>query len=276
MKGPLKFLKMSGAGNDFIVLGPEGARALEGELEGWIRKVCRRGLSVGADGVLLVEPEGDGNARMRFFNPDASAAFCGNGARCAARFAHLRGFTGTSLVLRTCSGEVPADLVGDVVRLRLPRPVDRGPVRFERDGEVLDGRLVDAMVPHLVVGVEDVGAVSLDSWGPWIRRHPSLGTSGANVDFIAWRSDGSLAIRTWERGVEGETLSCGSGALAAAAVAREERGSRSLRILPASGVPLEVRFPESADEARVIMEGDARIVFEGILGEEAVSGFAAC
>jgi diaminopimelate epimerase len=270
-----KLLKMSGAGNDFVVLGPEEGHALGHELPHWTRKICRRGLSVGADGVLVVEPVAPGRVLVKFLNPDGGEAFCGNGSRCAARYAFLRGFAGQSMVLLTHAGEVPARVAGDLVRLTLRSPEDRGRVQLEKDGEVLEGRLLHAGVPHLVAFVEKLASAPLASWGPWIRRHPRFDPEGTNVDFVEWRPDGDLGIRTWERGVEGETLACGSGALAAAALVRQGQSAR-VRLVPASGVGLVVEFASSEQGPLVVLEGDARVVLDGFAPEEAVSGFPTC
>jgi len=126
---------------------------------------------------------------------------------------------------------------------------------------------------HFVVAVRDLAAAPLESWGPALRRAAVLGAAGANVDLVAWRDDGALGIRTWERGVEGETLSCGSGAVAAAAVAFFREGRREVRVVPRSGVPLVVQFPLAGS---AILEGDARVVLEGSVGPESVSGYPPC
>jgi diaminopimelate epimerase len=265
---------MSGAGNDFLVLDREASHSLGGDLVGWVRRVCRRGLSVGADGVLLVEPAGPERVRVRFYNPDGSPAFCGNGSRCAARFAHSRGFAGPSMVLETAIGELPAEILGERVRLELPPPRETGPRTLEWPGERLDGRGIDSGVPHFVVWTGSVARAPLESWGPRVRSHPAFGEAGTNLDLVARLEDGALAIRTWERGVEGETLACGSGALAAAHASRLEGGPQSVTVLPASGVPLTVSLPgPAADPDLAILEGDARFIFEGVLGPDATRGF---
>jgi diaminopimelate epimerase len=270
-----RLVKMSGAGNDFIILDAEEFALLQGDAD-WVRRICRRGLSVGADGVLVVEPLGDDRVGVRFYNPDGSVAFCGNGSRCAARFAHERGFAGPRLTLRTDGGEIPAEIHDDRVRLTLPAPRDGGEICVEWDGDRLEGRSVDAGTPHFVVWSEQIDADPLERWGPGVRRHPVFGSHGTNLDLIMYRADGALAIRTWERGVEGETLACGSGAVAAAHVARLRGAAESVTVLPASGVPLHVELPGAAGKAaQAILEGDARYVFEADLSAEATRGFPA-
>jgi diaminopimelate epimerase len=267
---------MSGAGNDFLVLEAPQAARVQGALEEWTRRVCRRGLSVGADGVLVVSRIGEGRIGVRFLNPDGSGAFCGNGSRCAARYASVRGLAGPRMVLETAGGDVRAEVGPDAVRLVLPAPQDRGEVALDLAGERLCGRRVDAGSPHFVVFVEtSVAAAPLERWGPLARRHAAMGEDGANVDVAAWLGPRVLALRTWERGVEGETLACGSGAVATAFAAALGAGSGGrLTVVPASGVPLGIELPgpPGAPEAAVL-EGDARFVFEGEVDAEATSGF---
>jgi len=263
----VRVTKMSGAGNDFVVLDAATASAIP-DLPDWARHVCRRGLSVGADGVLVVGPE-DGAVRVRFLNPDGGEAFCGNGTRCAARFAVLRGLAGDAVRLLTAAGEVAASVDGGRVRLELPGPRDLGPWEGDVGSESLAGRRIEAGVPHLVLEVDDVREAPLDRWGPALAHHPDFGTPGTNVDVVSAGTDGVLCIRTWERGVEGETLSCGSGAVAGARFLALRHGTGDVRVLPASGVPLRVTLRGNL----AILEGDARVIFDGTLPLEAVSGF---
>jgi diaminopimelate epimerase len=272
-RGPL-VVKMSGAGNDFVVLDEEQARRLPLAPEAWARRVCRRGLAVGADGVLFVSPAGGDRVRVRFLNPDGSEAFCGNGTRCAARFARRRGYAADEMVLETSAGDVPATVEGESVRLSLPAPEDRGETTLELAGERLEGRHVVASVPHFVVSVDDAARAPLGRWGPQVRRHPHFGAAGTNLDVIAAAGDGAFRVRTWERGVEGETLACGSGAVAAAFALRLGGAAETLRLIPASGVGLEVGLPGAPAAPRcALLAGDARFVFECELDEEALTGF---
>jgi len=267
---PIRFVKMSGAGNDFIVIGLAESEALGARLPEWTRAVTRRGLSVGSDGVLVVTKTGPDRVALRFLNPDGGEAFCGNGTRCAARYAHLRALTGAHLVVETCVGAIAAEVRGSSVRLAVPIPEDRGARRVEHTGVAVEGRFVSAGSPHFVIPADDVDSWPLAERAPWVRRHPAFGEAGVNVDVVAWRSDGALRIRTFERGVEGETLSCGSGALAAARVAIGEGRRGRIRIVPASGIELVVEVPQDVERAATVgFEGDARVIFEGVLSPEA-------
>jgi diaminopimelate epimerase len=184
----------------------------------------------------------------------------------------MRGLARETLRLRTAAGDVEARVEGAQVRLDLPGPQDLG----AWEGSAQSGRRILAGVPHLVLEVDDVRTAPLDRLGPALAHHPDFGAPGTNVDMVASGSDGVLHIRTWERGVEGETLSCGSGAVAGAHFLALRRGIADVRVLPASGVPLRVTLRGSlAAPSGAVLEGDARVIFEGTLPEEAVSGFPA-
>lgn len=263
---PVRFTKMSGAGNDFVVLDEEGARGIGEDPSAWARRVCRRGWSVGADGVLIVRPEGPGRVRADFWNPDGSEAFCGNGTRCAARFAFARGYGGETMTLATVAGDVAAVVEEASVTLTLPAPRDRGWAVAEAAGTRWRGRLVEAGVPHFVVEVDDVSAAPLATIGPILRKHPMWGAPGANVNVIARTAEGIYRVRTWERGVENETLACGTGAIATGLAARLSGEGERVRVLPASGIELVVTIPgDPTRPSHALLSGDARFVFEGTL-----------
>jgi diaminopimelate epimerase len=274
MTGGIPVVKMSGAGNDFLVLLPDAVDRLGTGLEAWTRRACRRGVSVGADGVLCLAPAGRDRVRVLFLNPDGSPAFCGNGTRCAARLAHVRGWVGARMVLETSLGEVPAGVDGERVELTLPPPVDRGELTLDVAGGPRAGRHVVAGVPHWVTFVEDPAAAPLGVWGPAVRRHPHFGAEGVNLDVARGGASGSrVVIRTWERGVEGETLACGSGAVAAAFAVRLAGGPSRLQVVPASGIALDVEFIGRGPSPEAVrLAGEARFVFEGEVLAEATGG----
>jgi diaminopimelate epimerase len=270
---PARFTKMSGAGNDFIVLDGLVADALGGGLSGWIQAVCRRGVAVGADGVLVVRAMEQGRISVEFWNPDGSTAFCGNGTRCAARYAYLNGLSGPASVLVTAVGEVPAVVdQGGTVRLTLPPVLDHGMRTLDAGGESLTGRFVLAGVPHFVVQVGDVAEAPIERWGPVVRSHPDFGEAGTNLDLISCTDSGEVHIRTWERGVEGETLACGTGAVAAGATVAMERGGGEVVVRPWSGAALSVMLDGNPGaHTAVVLAGDARVVFRGELDPEALN-----
>jgi len=268
VSGGIPFVKMSGAGNDFVVLEARTWGSLA-EGRAWVRRVCRRGLSVGADGVLVVGRE-SGGVRVVFFNPDGGEAFCGNGSRCAARFAFSRGIAPARMTLATFAGDVAAEVAGDLVSLVLPPPRAYGEVVLPGpDRSQHRGRLIVAGVPHVVLPVSGVDTWPLERVAPTLRRDPSLGTDGANVDIVEGGPGGVVRVRTWERGVEGETLACGSGAVAAAMAARIEGAGERVTVVPRSGIPLVVELPgDPYHPSHARLEGDARFVFEGELSSE--------
>jgi diaminopimelate epimerase len=277
------FWKMAGAGNDFLVFaGAPTVGAREAET---IRRLCRRGTGVGADGVLFVtEKEAAGGprpeVRVDYFNADGGRArFCANGTRCAARFAALRGVPTEDLVLYTGWGAIAARVRPDGnVTLFLPEPIAIGAsvATFDPAGREVEPRAASLAVgvPHLVVfcaeGVE-VETLDVATLGPPLRRHPDL-PDGANVNFVSVRGGSRLSVRTFERGVEAETLSCGSGVVAAAVVAGAERGQMPpVSVATRSGSALVVGFRiEGSLAHEVTLTGDARVVYEGLLKEEAL------
>ncbi len=270
---PRRVTKMSGAGNDFVVMHGGDADLLGESLGPWIRAVTRRGLSVGADGVLAVDRVGPDRVRVRYWNPDGSVAFCGNGTRCAARFAARERLAGSSMTLETAVGEVSAVVGEKDVRLVLPPPRDRGELELPAGGAVRRGRFVIAGVPHFVIPVDDVGRAPLEIWGPELRRHEAFGPDGANIDLVSPGAGEVHDLRTWERGVEGETLACGTGAVATAAALCLAGGPGRVRLRPRSGAVLEIALAgEPGSFTRVEMIGDARFVFDGRLDPEALGG----
>jgi diaminopimelate epimerase len=214
--------------------------------------------------------------RVVFFNPDGGEAFCGNGSRCAARYAAMRGAApATEMVLVTSVGEVAAVVDGGVVTLTLPPPEDLGAIVLPQGAESFSGRWVDAGVPHVVLPVRGLSAYPFAAIGPSLRRHPALGPSGANVDLIETDERGRVHVRTWERGVENETLACGTGAVAVALAARLAGARETVVVVPRSGSTLIVTLsgePGRPDCAR--LSGDARFVFEGVLDPEATANIA--
>jgi diaminopimelate epimerase len=295
---PARFTKMSGAGNDFLVFGVEARPAVGARRAETIRRLCRRGTGVGADGVLFVLARRAARGRTRvvvadYYNADGGKArFCANGTRCAARFAAralVGAGAGAELVVETGWGDVPATVRPDGgVTILLPEPVlcGAGIGTFDPGGRIeARGTVLSVGVPHVVVftaggaGRDAFGAFdALDSLdvaalGPPLRRHPDL-PEGANVHFVSRTGDSRLAVRSFERGVEAETLSCGSGVVASAVVAALRRGAPApIAVSTRSGSVLTVDFRVDGDFAReVTLTGDARFVFEGTLDGEAAHG----
>ncbi|GAB4170018.1 MAG: diaminopimelate epimerase [Terrimicrobiaceae bacterium] len=258
----LSFTKMNGAGNDFVVLDNRAGSLDLGRDQ--IALLCDRHRGVGADGLLVVEPAVDGgDYRMRYYNADGGEAeMCGNGARCFARFARQLGGHGDSLAFETPAGLISAAFEGDEVALLMSEPKDAaGPVPIEAAGSTWEVHSLNTGVPHAVVFVENLDAIDVVGAGRALRFHPAFAPSGTNVNFVRVEAPGHLRIRTYERGVEGETLACGTGVTAAALIHAQLSGvSSPVSVLVAGGDTLRVRFggPEG-----VILVGPADFVFDG-------------
>jgi len=268
------FVKMSASGNDFILIDHRLGGLDESVLNRFIAGVCRRRLSVGADGVILIESSPTADFRWRFFNADGSGAdMCGNGARCAARFAHRQGICGKDLRFETGAGLVAAQVNGMQVKVRMPDPhsLERE-MSIAVSGTTLTVNRINTGVPHVVVVASAIDDVDLPALGREIRYHPQFAPDGANVNFICIDPrNGGIAIRTYERGVEGETMSCGTGAVAGALIAAERFGFASpVPVRTHSGETLSVSFQSHDGRFHdVFQEGEARFIYSGALSPEA-------
>lgn len=276
-----EFYKMTGAGNDFILGDNRRGEWNRWPLDLLARGLCRRGLSIGADGLILVENSNRASLRMRVFNADGSESeMCGNGARCAARFALLKVIAGRRMTIETPAGIVDAELLPDnLVEVEIPGRAEP-PIRLDLPvrGRSVPGLLTDTGVPHLVVLVRDLERVPVVSLGRTLRRAPEVGPGGANVDFVSVSDGEPFPMRTYERGVENETLACGTGATAAAWVLHHlgyTGAAVSLRMR--SGTDLQVTIaPGSAGAYPFKLKGEARVVFRGFLSEESLQEALAC
>lgn len=274
------FTKMAGGGNDFVVVDLRHNQ-IDDPSELAV-KVCTRRLSIGADGLILVEPGDTTDVRMLYFNADGSRAeFCANGTRCAARFSYLEGMAGKIMRIEADCGVIPAEICDDgKVELEIALPEAeplRKPLELE-DGTTVDGIWLEVGVPHYVISVEDsVWDLHIDDPGRQIRHHPELQPKGANVNFVHTVDDSTIHIRTWERGVEGETLSCGSGVTASVAVGALNGSLRSpVTVRTRSGISYIVRFERTERGLGPLrLEGDARVVFRSELSTETIGGFDA-
>jgi diaminopimelate epimerase len=265
---------MTGSGNDFVMV--DGRFSTPGQ---WspaeIRRVCARGTGIGADGLVFVGAGSTpGALRMTYYNSDGSpAAMCGNAALCSTRLAAFLGLGDpTAIQIETDAGlyESRCAAAADRAELRLPtvsRPTE--PAILLQPGEQRAAVAIVG-VPHLVVAVEDVDRIDVLSRGRALRSEPALGPEGANVNFVAARdrAGSTWAMRTYERGIEAETLACGTGAVAAACCLDAwGLASLPLTLESHSGLPLGVRASAGVGGAYedVWLEGEARIVFRGVI-----------
>lgn len=263
----IPFVKMHGAGNDFVVIDHrEPFLPADPEATALFAAMCDRRRGIGADGVLLLESSDTADFAMRYYNSDGGHAdFCGNGARCIARFALDLGLGAQNVIsFATAVGEKSARLLGDGrIELQFGAVDAAEPRTVSACGRDFSGRFVVTGVPHFVVGVPDVGAVEFATWSPALRAHVAFGASGANVDWATRHADGGVEMRTWERGVEDETLACGSGAIATSLWAVAEGTTSPVTIRTAGGDDLVVAFTESPQGRLASLTGPAVVVFGG-------------
>lgn len=261
----IRFWKMSGAGNDFVLLA--GGRPAGPALRRLAVRLCDRRRSVGADGLLHVARLGPALLRVRYFNSDGSEAFCGNGSRCAAWRAWSSGLMKAKrFTLRTAAGDLQAEIAGkETVRLRMP---DVAGARLNFPGKFPAGvkklHFLNTGVPHAVVPVRDIDKVDVAGLGRALRFHPAFGRAGANVNFTQVRG-GRVLVRTYERGVEAETLACGTGVTASAvalALAGEVKPPVKLRARGGDDFRVWLK-PCAAGASGIILQGPAKTVFEG-------------
>jgi diaminopimelate epimerase len=266
----LRFTKMNGAGNDFVVIDN---RTRQFSLDGFaIARLCDRHRGVGADGLLAVEPsDGEADFRMRYYNADGGEAeMCGNGARCFARFAaRLMPAKPDSVSFETLAGVISAQLEGDLVSLDMGRPTaHRAPQVYDIGESKLEIHFLNTGVPHAVVFVTNAEMVDVHSLGRAIRRHEAFAPKGTNANFAQVLEPGKLLLRTYERGVEGETLACGTGVCAAALLyALAENLPSPVHVTVRGGDTMRVDFTRDADGtfASARLTGPADFVFEGIV-----------
>ncbi len=265
----LPFWKMHGAGNDFILADNREGTFPAGDTA-WVSDACRRRTGVGSDGLVLIETSTEADFRMRFLNPDGrEVEMCGNAARCVARLARDIGAAPDAMAIQTMAGRLSATvLTGAHVRIGMTDPTD-WTVRAELD--VCDQHLgftkVNTGVPHVVVQVPDVDAVDIVRLGRAIRHHPAFAPDGTNANFVQVDEQEGIRVRTYERGVEAETLACGTGVTAVALVLdRLGIAESPVDMQVAGGDTLTVSFTGHGDDAREVqLEGPVAYVFRGEL-----------
>ena len=269
----IEFYKMSGSGNDFIIIDNRRNSIDETGLSDLIARVCRRKMAVGADGFILVENADMADFKWRFFNSDGSIAeMCGNGARCVARFAHLSGIAGPNMSFETLAGIVEAQIIGNRVKVKMTDPTE-----FKTDDtiDLKNGPVaissVNTGVPHVVIVKDRIDNADIVEIGREIRFHERFSPAGTNVNVVCHIADNTIAIRTYERGVEDETLACGTGSAAGAIVmAHKMKIGSPINVQTKSGGYLSIFYREK--EGRyydIYLEGDARIIYKAQLWEDA-------
>lgn len=263
----VRFTKAVASGNDFVIVDNRSGEISERRYPEMARDVSRRRHSIGADGMLVAESSEKAALRMRIINPDGSEAeMCGNGARCMALYAFTKGL-GEVLDIETGAGIIGASVKGGNVSIKMSDPRDiKLNIDIELEGRMARVHYVNSGVPHVVRISEDIDAVNVPVTGRAIRRHPEFMPEGANADFVEKTGPDAASVRTYERGVEDETLACGTGAVASAIVlALTEKAPSPVKIRTRSGEVLTIHFdgPVDGPVKNVYLEGEAKIVFDG-------------
>ncbi|MDO9516031.1 MAG: diaminopimelate epimerase [Syntrophales bacterium] len=263
------FSKMSGHGNDFIIIDAR-TQHTNADWSERARVWCKRRTSIGADGLLIIEPSSVADFRLRIFNADGSEAeMCGNGARCVAAFAKQREIAGSRMVMETMAGLVGAFVQDDVVAIQLTNPSgvkDEGFLDIE--GKILPFYFINSGVPHTILFRENVAEMPADEvarLGSAVRFHPTFAPEGTNVDFVEVLEPGRIRVRTYERGVEEETLACGTGAVASSIISSEFEGAGAPPIrVEMPGGTLTVDFKKRGDSFEdVWLKGVVVFAYEG-------------
>ena len=273
----IDFYKMSGSGNDFILVDNRSKVIEAAVAPALARNLCTRKVSVGADGLILIENDDEVDFRWNFFNADGSRAeMCGNGGRCVARLANILGISGPSLSFRTLAGIIRAEVSGSRVKLQMTEPRDlKLDLELELNGQRFNTHFVNTGVPHTVFILESADILAQQEvvgLGRKVRYHLQFAPAGTNVNFVAVLDEQSIAIRTYERGVEDETLACGTGATAVALVGAAKGMVRPpVDVHTKSGETLTIYFDSKKELPReVYMEGETRVVYQGRLWEESL------
>ena len=269
----LDFFKMSGSGNDFILIDNRDQSLALGNIAEFVRTVCERKVSVGADGLIIIENSESADFRWRFFNADGSEVdMCGNGARCAARFAYIRGIAKEKMSFETGAGVIKAEVRGDTVKVRLTEPHGmKANISVTVEGKPIEANFINTGVPHVVLFVHGLDGYDVFNMGRKIRYHKEFQPEGTNANFMEVIDRHVIRIRTYERGVEDETLACGTGAVACALIS----SSQGLVESPAdvrvkSGETLKIYFRKTGGRFEdIYLEGKANVVYEGRIWDEA-------
>ncbi len=267
---------MSGAGNDFVIIDNRHLKIPPAEQPELARKICRRMFSVGADGLIFIEDSTKADFGWNFYNADGSVAeMCGNGSRCAARFAYRHKIVGKKMKLETLAGIVEAEICDpeDVVRVKMTPPFDfRLGISLELGDEEHAAFYVNTGVPQVVIFVKE-NDVPVKTWGRKVRFHELFEPKGTNVNFVNVLPDGKLKVRTYERGVENETMACGTGAVASALFAAMQKGMESpVTVITSGGEMLTILFDlhDGPVAENVFLQGPTRLICTGNLTAEAL------
>ena len=265
----IKFTKMHGAGNDFILIDDR-----HGDVP-WedyflMAALARRRTGIGCEGIILVQKSENADFSMRFLNPDGTEAeLCGNGSRCVAAYANRIGAAGNNMTMETaCCGIVAAEILDSGVRVWMPEPSKRDyGLSLHVDGEIVTADFINTGVPHLVVQVPDVNEVDVDKLGRSLRLHPAFEPDGTNVDFVTFRAPSRMSMRTYERGVEAESGACGTGAVACCVVGVETAGfTLPVKVKTSTGYDLMIDGDWRRKKCTgLTITGPVKFVYDGVI-----------
>ncbi len=272
MELKIPFAKMSGAGNDFVVIDNRSAAITTEHQRQFARLLCHRKFGIGSDGLILLNTSKEAEFEMVYINSDGSSgAMCGNAGRCIARFAYSKGITGRILTFNALGYLYHATVDEDVVKLSMKNPI-RKKTNIKVSLEKIEtiAHFIDTGAPHSIVFVEDlklshVDEVDIIKLGPLLRNHTIFGPLGTNANFVEVINDNTIKMRTYERGVENETLACGTGAVASAIISNQLRGvEEPVNIITKGGDTLKIHFEKVGDDIKnVLLEGGADIIYRG-------------
>jgi diaminopimelate epimerase len=263
----IKLVKMVASGNDFIVIDNRSKAVPGAGLRDFAVKICSRNYGVGGDGLLVIEKSRRADFRMRIINSDGSEAeMCGNGARCIALYANENRIAGKKMKLETLAGIIEAGISGKDIKLRMSDPKDlKLDINLDLSVGAYNVNFVNTGVPHAVIFVDGIEEQDVKRLGKEVRYHSAFAPKGANADFVEVAGKNLLNVRTYERGVEGETLACGTGVTASAIISSAVKGFRSpVTCITRSGDKLKVYFRKDGNNfTNVYLEGGAEVVFSG-------------
>ncbi len=260
----IPFAKLSGAGNDFVVVDNSRGQ-MQVSWPAFARAVCERHYGVGADGLLVLAPSTSADFTMLYYNADGSTGgMCGNGGRCCVLYARENGIEHDDINFEAFGYLYKATFTGDGIRVAMkdPERIRRGVLVHATAGRFLC-HSIDTGAPHVVTFVDDLEQIDVLGTGRELRAHPEFMPEGTNVNFVKVTGKDSIAIRTYERGVEAETLACGTGSIASAVMAAIEKGASSpVTVQSRGGEILRVGFSFDGQKmSSISLEGHARIVF---------------
>lgn len=266
----ITFTKMNGSANDFILIDHRTGFLNNLSLPRFAATICRRQEAVGADGLILIETSDVADFKWRFFNADGSEAeMCGNGGRCAARFACEKRIAGDRLSFETIAGIIHAQVYGRRVKIQLPLPHGLRCCRsITLESTSIQLHSLNTGVPHAIVLVQDLERAPVVEMGRTIRFHQEFQPAGTNVNFVRIEAPHTIRVRTYERGVEDETLACGTGSVASALIAAALGEAESpVQVKTRGGELLTVSFQREGAHSfsDVFLEGDTCLIYEGVL-----------